>query len=606
LASLSLSTDLAANDGSGNIVAYSGYTIPTGAAPTIASNTASNVKIDATSTGNPTVGAGTTDLHNIVFTDTVARTLTIASGNTLRLGTAGAIIKTQNNANALTVGASGSFLTAGGPNSGTPGELILNANATTPDVNGMVVASLIADNGAGGVVTLVKTGQAAVQMNAANTYSGGSYIESGRLRANAVGGFGTGPVYVANGASSYINAAGTYSNNFFISGKAFYEGGAANGTGIFSSGAIRLATNGIILSGTITLTGDSAIGARGASGAGSTISGQITGPFGLEFNNNGTTNGIIILSNATNNWSGNTTLSAGVVRVGASEVIPNGAGKGNVVINGSNDTTVTNNSVLDLNGFTETINGLSSTGTLTKAVVTSNLAGTGTLIVGDNNANASYGGIIQNGTTPATMLVAVNKIGTGTQTFSGTNTYTGDTNINAGALLVTGSSAAGNMIVNAGGTLGGNGDGAVTGLVGALSVNGGTVYPGIVAGDFAKLAANSLNIHRGGLKIDLGPGLASDVINDLGALSIGDTAAPTLTLAGTPAAGTYDILNYAGTLTKTADFIISGPQGFNYALNYATAGKVLLNVTPVPEPAAVLLAISGMLGLAVLQKRRKS
>ena len=82
----------------------------------------------------------------------------------------------------------------------------------------------------------------------------------------------------------------------------------------------------------------------------------------------------------------------------------------------------------------------------------------------------------QNGTTPATMLVAVNKIGTGMQTFSGTNTYTGDTNINAGALLVTGSTAAGNMIVNAGGTLGGNGDGAVTGLVGALSVNGGTVY----------------------------------------------------------------------------------------------------------------------------------
>lgn len=65
---------------------------------------------------------------------------------------------------------------------------------------------------------------------------------------------------------------------------------------------------------------------------------------------------------------------------------------------------------------------------------------------------------------------------------------------------------------------------------------------------------------------------------------------------GTPSAGTYDILDYAGTLTKTADFTISGPQGFNYALNYATAGKVLLNVTPVPEPAAVLLAISARWG----------
>ena len=156
------------------------------------------------------------------------------------------------------------------------------------------------------------------------------------------------------------------------------------------------------------------------------------------------------------NTSSTSGFGSASVRLLANEQINNGA----TVTLFSNGTG--NIAQLNLNGFTETVNGLSSTGTLTKAVVTSNLAGTGTLIVGDNNANASYGGIIQNGTTPATMLVAVNKIGTGTQTFSGTNTYTGDTNINAGTLLVTGATAGGNMIVNTGGTLGGNGDGATT------------------------------------------------------------------------------------------------------------------------------------------------
>src|SRR5207244_7660730 len=53
-----MSTDLAAVDGSGNVIAYTGYTIPTGAAPVIASNAAANVKIDSTSTGNPSVAAG--------------------------------------------------------------------------------------------------------------------------------------------------------------------------------------------------------------------------------------------------------------------------------------------------------------------------------------------------------------------------------------------------------------------------------------------------------------------------------------------------------------------------------------------------------------------
>ena len=107
-------------------------------------------------------------------------------------------------------------------------------------------------------MTLVKTGNAALQLNVANGFTGGTYINSGRARANATGGFGSGQIYVATGAQAYLNA-GTFGNTFNLSGKSFYEGSPA-----FTSGAIRLAGTSVVISGTINLTGDARIGSRGA------------------------------------------------------------------------------------------------------------------------------------------------------------------------------------------------------------------------------------------------------------------------------------------------------------------------------------------------------
>ena len=54
---------------------------------------------------------------------------------------------------------------------------------------------------------------------------------------------------------------------------------------------------------------------------------------------------------------------------------------------------------------------------------------------------------------------SLTKVGTGTLDLTGANTYTGNTNINAGTLAVDGSLASSSIFVNAGGTLGGNGHG---------------------------------------------------------------------------------------------------------------------------------------------------
>ena len=65
------------------------------------------------------------------------------------------------------------------------------------------------------------------------------------------------------------------------------------------------------------------------------------------------TTSTLVLSGS-NAYGGATTISAGTLRLGAANVIPDGTGKGNVAATGT----------LDLYGFSETINGLSGAGTV--------------------------------------------------------------------------------------------------------------------------------------------------------------------------------------------------------------------------------------------------
>src|SRR5262249_23454408 len=108
------------------------------------------------------------------------------------------------------------------------------------------------------------------------------------------------------------------------------------------------------------------------------------------------------------------------LKLGANNVIPNGSGKGNVIIYQAY------NGLLDLAGFTESINGLSGDGDV------DNTAGNGSLSVGNNNVTSTFNGVIQN--TVGTL--ALTKAGTGTLTLGGANTYTGNTTVSAGTLAL--------------------------------------------------------------------------------------------------------------------------------------------------------------------------
>jgi autotransporter-associated beta strand protein len=120
-----------------------------------------------------------------------------------------------------------------------------------------------------------------------------------------------------------------------------------------------------------------------------------------------------------------------------SEVIPNGFGKGNVTMQGFG----TGQIFWDMHGFSETINGLSTTGTGASCVISNGVATTtSTLTLGDNDQSGTFAGILKagNGT------LALTKIGAGVETLTAADTYTGATTISNGILQLTGSGSINN------------------------------------------------------------------------------------------------------------------------------------------------------------------
>jgi autotransporter-associated beta strand protein len=624
-AGITVGNEWAAVDGSGNIVPFAGhlnYATGSNIGNVLLYPPGSNVRINNGSSGDVTVdtpNAGTTtDINTLQFSEAAARSIRIGTNNTLRLGKSGGIFRSD----AITAGVVWVIGTSTGgangiPNDGTltaggapdtSGEIVFTINAPSQTNGGLNVEVKVADNGTG-AVSVVKAGPGSMKFRGKNTYSGGTYILQGRFQlagselgaANAnPDGFGTGPIFVMPGGQAFPSGVGTttpITNAWFLAGNGISD----------NVGAIRL-SNGGELSGLMTLIGDTRLGGGGAnnsSGAagGGRITGKITGPFNLDFGaagNSGSGHNVAIISNPANDWTGNTTIvgrtgtDPGNTRLvlGANEVIPNGVGKGNVIIGNANNTAST--TTLDLNGFNETINGLSSAGTVTMGFVQNGGAVPSTLTIGDYDQTSVFAGVIQDGAA-GVGGVGITKIGSGILTLSGTNTYTGETNVNAGTLAITGAgaglSATGVVNVNSSATAAGtlSGTGAV-GLV-TLAANTGsqiaTIAPGATGafGTVGTLTMASLTVNGGNLQFDLvnpGPS-ASDFIDVTGAASF--NAASTISPGPLGAAGTYTLLTAAGGLTLTVPPTINAPANTRstFALNTGTPNSLKLDVAGGPK-----------------------
>lgn len=197
------------------------------------------------------------------------------------------------------------------------------------------------------------------------------------------------------------------------------------------------------LSGTLTLNaGNNTIGVGNEWGSPTlTITARVTGDGGFALNgwNVYGGSGILVLANPDNDYAGDTAVNTGTLRLGASGVIPDGSGKGNLVLNAGSTAAGT----FDLNGFDETVNGLHGTSGAVLGQVVNDAVGTASVLtVGGGNATSTFAGVLRDNTGTGGTL-ALTKIGTGTLTLSGENTYTGETTVSGGALRIANEAALG-------------------------------------------------------------------------------------------------------------------------------------------------------------------
>jgi autotransporter-associated beta strand protein len=127
--------------------------------------------------------------------------------------------------------------------------------------------------------------------------------------------------------------------------------------------------------------------------------------------------GTLVMGVATSTYSGFTYIAAGLLKLAANEVIGNGS-------------LVTNNGILDLNGFTEIVGGLSGSGLVTNSTAAPGGA-TNMLTLGNGGGAGDFSGAIDEG--PGKLTLA--KAGTGSQRLSGTTRYSGGTVFSSTGIL---------------------------------------------------------------------------------------------------------------------------------------------------------------------------
>lgn len=241
--------------------------------------------------------------------------------------------------------------------------------------------------------------------------------------------------------------------------------------------------------------------------------------------------------------------------------------------------------------------------------------GTRTLSVGNNNQSTTYSGGLSNG--------ALTKIGSGTLTLGGSNSYAGATRVAAGSLLVNGTLGATAVTVESGALLGGSGliGGSVTVLAGGTFSPGNS--PGLLTSGPLSLAGTTLMeidglAPRGGI----GGYDATDVSGMLtygGSMLIDFGSGITSAFENNTTLNLFDFDSWTGSFTS----ITTTNDGSFYAgLTFvnsgdndkwtATKGAQTLEFTHstgtlaiVPEPHAAVIAGCGIAAAAWWLSRRR-
>jgi autotransporter-associated beta strand protein len=281
------------------------------------------------------------------------------------------------------------------------------------------------------------------------------------LSAEQITGFMKLPVINYGNLSMLTLSGGSGGNSFDVKG-------TPTGTAVtLNTGSSLDATNIETTGGDLTIHGQGSV--NGASGTLNgtltidtsglvTVSEQLGGPGGLTKAGSGTAT-----LTAPNGYMGSTAIQAGILRVSGSGTL----GTGSLVLAGG---VLENTGSFGLsNSFTVPVSG---SGFVAMAPLT--ISGNGTLD-GEMTINATGTSAVISVTGRLTGMGGVTKTGPGTAELTADNAYSGDTNVEAGILLIDGMQPASHIAVLAGATIGG------VGTTGTIISTGGTVHPGDIA-----------------------------------------------------------------------------------------------------------------------------
>jgi autotransporter-associated beta strand protein len=388
---------------------------------TVAAGAPGGVGLDATTvnvaarTGSTLTTGSVTGTLNIGANATIG-TLTLAtnSSSASTTGDATAIVNITGGTNTITTLTMGVNTVSGATGNGSDTIATLSISGGTTTVG--TTFSMGAQNSANNAATTVNTATSTLNISAGslilsgstNLTMGSTTLDVNNAAAATINLTGTGLLRVGGNITAAVFAGSTVTNTLNLDGGTLdMDGGnlGATATPVVFNAKSGTLMNAALINTTAGLTK--------------------------------TTAGILTLSGTSNGWTGDTAFAAdgGTIRLGSGTAIPDGSGKGNLV---------TSNGLVDLNGYSETVNGLTGTGTIENQLA----ATTSTLTLGNNNTTSSFGGLIRNGT----GIVALTKTGSGTATFTTANSFTGGTTLAGGTIQLDQGGALGDGTVTFSGT----------------------------------------------------------------------------------------------------------------------------------------------------------
>jgi autotransporter-associated beta strand protein len=555
---------------------------------------------------NMTTASGVYYLGAIDNTNSAGRTITNTTGTSGTLTLNGATVNGVANT-IIRNSVNGSLDIRNDTTSGTLGLDLAGSSNVIQNTNSGAISIRSSISGSGGI-TRQGSGTGILQLYGNNSYAGVTATNGiiTIFHSNALGATGSGnnTTIAATGSNTggvlQLSGGITTAENITITGTT--EAGSffgairsINGSNTVSgditlaspTGSIRLEANAgnLTFSGSITQTGTSrTLVLEAESGRTLTVNNAIANNGGDLSTDVG---GTVILNGVSGSGIGNTTMFGGTLKLGVTNAL-NTTRPLELFTNSGTRT-------FDLAGFGQAINALIGSGTSaasTDRIVTNSAAGSGTsiLTVGNGGGSGTFNGQINNGATASIQLI---KTGAGTQTLSGSNSFTGGTRIDAGTLQIgnggtTGSLSASSSITN-NGTLAFNRSNAIT---------QGTDFASVIAGIGAvtKLGSGTLTLNGNnsytGVTAINGGAVAISSNNALGATGSGSHT--TIAASGDTTSG--GVLQLSNNINSPESFTITGTteqNSFAAAIQSASGNNTLSGNITLAGSGAIRLNTTG-------------